>query len=131
MSILTCRQPVERTSTCPLGGAFEQLVLLAVIRREGCVHGRVVDEEIRRRTARRVSLRAVHRTLKRLQERQLLERVAVPGVGWMSSGRARAYYRVTVHGRRALRLALRATDSMRAGLPGLGLSERLTLWRGG
>lgn len=122
MSAIRCRRPKERTSTCPLGGAFEQLVLLAVVRLAGKTRGQTVLIDIRQRTCRRVSLRAVYATLARLEQRGLLERRWKRPRQAMNT-RGRHTFRVTVHGRRALRLALRSSDRMRRGLPGLGRAE--------
>ena len=95
-------------------GAFEQLILLALLRWGEGAYGMTVRRELVATTGRDVSLGAVYATLDRLERK-----------GWVSSygvsaaesaergGRARRFFRVEPSGEAALRRALDAIDRMR------------------
>lgn len=101
-----------------LPGAFEQMVLLAVLRLGDEAYGMAVRRELDSRTGRETALGAVYATLDRMEAK-----------GWVSSaeqagaperqGRARRFFRPTAPGVQALRQALQATDGLRRGVPGL------------
>lgn len=101
-----------------LPGAFEQMVLLAVLRLGDEAYGMAVRRELESRTGRETALGAVYATLDRMEAK-----------GWVSSaeqagaperqGRARRFFRPTGPGVQALRQALQATDGLRRGVPGL------------
>lgn len=94
-------------------GEFEVLVLLAVLQLEGAAYPPAIREEIERRTKREVARGAVYVTLERLEAKRLLmaHTVAEP-----TTGRRRRRYKVPLKGLRAVRRALSALESMRAGL---------------
>jgi PadR family transcriptional regulator PadR len=96
-------------------GEFEQLVLLALLRRSGDAYGMEIRDEIEDRTGRGVSYGAVYTTLDRLEGKGFVTHrlgEALPERG----GRARKYFRVTAAGREALREARRTMDVMWDGL---------------
>ena len=96
-------------------GEFEQLVMLAVVHLEDEVYGVPIVDEIERRTRRKVSHAAVYVTLRRLEEKGLLE-------SWKSDptaqrgGKARRCVRVTRQGLALLRESRLALDRMWQGL---------------
>ena len=96
-------------------GEFEQLVMLAVVHLEEDVYGVPIVDEIERRTRRKVSHAAVYVTLRRLEEKGLLE-------SWKSDptaergGKARRCVRVTREGLTLLRESRLALDRMWQGL---------------
>jgi DNA-binding PadR family transcriptional regulator len=96
-------------------GEFEQLVLLAILRLEGDVYGVPIVDEIQRRTGRTVAPAAVYVTLRRLEQKGLLE-------SWMSDptpergGKARRCVRVTRAGLESVREAREVLDRMWKGL---------------
>lgn len=96
-------------------GEFEQLVMLAVVHLEDEVYGVPIVDEIERRTRRKVSHAAVYVTLRRLEEKGLLE-------SWKSDptaqrgGKARRCVRVTREGLALLRESRLALDRMWQGL---------------
>ena len=96
-------------------GEFEQLVMLAVVHLEDDVYGVPIVDEIERRTRRKVSHAAVYVTLRRLEEKGLLE-------SWKSEptaergGKARRCVRVTRAGSALLRESRLALDRMWQGL---------------
>ena len=96
-------------------GEFEQLVMLAVVHLENDVYGVPIVDEIERRTRRKVSHAAVYVTLRRLEEKGLLE-------SWKSDptaergGKARRCVRVTREGLALLRESRLALDRMWQGL---------------
>ena len=96
-------------------GEFEQLVMLAVVHLEDEVYGVPIVDEIERRTRRKVSHAAVYVTLRRLEEKALLE-------SWKSDptaqrgGKARRCVRVTREGLALLRESRLALDRMWQGL---------------
>ena len=100
-------------------GEFEHLVLLAIVQLDGDVFGIPIVDEIQRRTGRVVAPAAVYVTLRRLEQKGLLE-------SWMSDptgargGKARRCVKVTRAGLASLRESRRAIDRMWQGLdPGL------------
>jgi PadR family transcriptional regulator PadR len=96
-------------------GEFEQLVMLAVIHLQDDVYGVPIVDEIERRTGRKVSHAAVYVTLRRLEEKGLLE-------SWKSEptaergGKARRCVKVTREGMAVLRDSRLALDRMWQGL---------------
>ncbi len=98
-------------------GEFEQLVLLAIIRLAdtGDVYGMPIVDEIERRTKRSVARAAVYITLRRLEQKGLVE-------SWMSEhtqergGKARRCVKVTRAGLQTLRDSRDAVDQMWSGL---------------
>lgn len=96
-------------------GAFEQAVLLAVIRLGDEAYGRAVLKDVQARHRQGVAAGAVHSTLERLQSRGLLSSRLGPGTV-VRAGRARRYYRVRPEGVRALDDARTAIDQLWHGL---------------
>ena len=96
-------------------GEFEQLVLLAIVHLGDDVYGVPIVDEIERRTGRTVAPAAVYVTLRRLEQKGLLE-------SWKSApttergGKARRCVKVTPAGARSLRDSRRALDQMWRGL---------------
>jgi len=83
-------------------GEFEQLVLLALLRRDNDAYGMEIRQEIEDRTGREVSYGAVYTTLDRLERKGLVSHrmgQATPERG----GRARKYFQVEAAGLEALR----------------------------
>jgi PadR family transcriptional regulator PadR len=101
-----------------LPGAFEQMVLLAVLRLGDEAYGMAVRRELEARAGREASLGAVYATLDRLETKGLVSSVEQAGAP-ERQGRARRFFRVTAPGLQALRQALQATDGLRQGVPGL------------
>jgi DNA-binding PadR family transcriptional regulator len=96
-------------------GAFEQAVLLAIIRLRDEAYGRAVLKDVQARLGRDVAAGAVHATLERLQRKKLITSRAGPGTE-IRAGRARRFYRVRPAGVRALNDARQAVDSLWEGL---------------
>jgi len=96
-------------------GEFEQMVLLAILRLGDNVYGVPIVDEIERRTSRSVAPAAVYVTLRRLEQKGLVE-------SWMSDptaergGKARRCVKVTRNGLTSLRDSRRAIDRMWTGL---------------
>ncbi len=96
-------------------GEFEHLVLLAILQLGTDVYGVPIVDEIERRTGRTVAPAAVYITLRRLEQKGLLE-------SWMSAptaergGKARRCVKVTPAGLRLLRDSRQALDRMWQGL---------------
>ena len=96
-------------------GEFEQMVLLAVLHLGGDVYGVPIVSEIERRTGRAVSRSAVYVTLRRLEQKGLVQ-------SWMSDptpergGKPRRCVKVEPEGLRLLRESRRAMDGMWSGL---------------
>jgi DNA-binding PadR family transcriptional regulator len=98
-------------------GAFEQMVLLALVRLREDAYGMTVRREIEKRTSRAPALGAVYATLDRLERKGYVTsrtgaRAAERG------GRARRFFRIESPGREALDQSLAAIDRMRRGLKG-------------
>ena len=85
-------------------GAFEQAVLLAIVRLREEAYGRAILREVQTRLDRTVAAGAVHVTLNRLEHRTLL--LSELGTGTeLRAGRPRRYYALTAEGRLALNQA--------------------------
>jgi PadR family transcriptional regulator, regulatory protein PadR len=96
-------------------GAFEQAVLLAVLRLGDEAYGRAILKEVQARLEREVAAGAVHATLERLVGKGLLSSRLGSGTP-IRSGRARRYYRLMPAGIRSLNDARKAVDSIWRGL---------------
>jgi DNA-binding PadR family transcriptional regulator len=94
-------------------GSLEHIILLALVRLDGCAHGMIVRREIEERTGRNISIGAVYATLERLEAK-----------GYVSSstgdptpergGRAKRIFRVEAAGNRALQVSEQTLRSMTA-----------------
>jgi PadR family transcriptional regulator PadR len=96
-------------------GAFEQAVLLAVVRLGEEAYGRAILREVETRLERDVAAGAVHATLERLENKRLLSSRLGAGTP-VRAGRPRRYYRLQPAGVRALNDARAAVDSIWQGL---------------
>jgi DNA-binding PadR family transcriptional regulator len=92
-------------------GAFEQAVLLALLRLGDDAYGRAILKEVQERLERDVAAGAVHATLERLQRKALIASRLGSGTP-IRAGRARRYYRIQPSGIRALNDAREAVDAM-------------------
>src|SRR4029453_9137264 len=96
-------------------GAFEQAVLLAVVRLGDDAYGRAVLGEVQSRLGRAIAAGAVHATLERLEGKGLL--LSRLGTGTpIRAGRARRFYRLKPRALRALNDARAAVDALWHGL---------------
>ena len=96
-------------------GAFEQAVLLAIVRLRDSAYGRAIRKEVQARLERNVAAGAVHTTLERLEEKRLITSRLGPGTP-VRGGRARRFYRLQPEGLRAINDARAAVDSLWNGL---------------
>ena len=92
-------------------GAFEQAVLLAIIRLGRQAYGRAVLKEVQARLEREVAAGAVHSTLDRLERKGLVSSRLGTGTP-IRDGRARRYYTVEAEGVRALNDARTAMQNL-------------------
>src|ERR1700719_1636144 len=96
-------------------GAFEQAVMLAIVRLGDDAYGRAILNEVQVRMNRDVAAGAVHATLNRLETKRLLASRVEAGTP-IRSGRARRFYRLQPNGVRALNDAWAAVESLWRGL---------------
>jgi DNA-binding PadR family transcriptional regulator len=96
-------------------GAFEQAVLLAIVRLGDEAYGRAILKAVQARLERDVAAGAVHATLERLENKRLVSSRLGPGTP-VRAGRARRYYRLQPCGVRALNDARAAVDNIWHGL---------------
>src|SRR5437667_8221311 len=96
-------------------GAFEQAVLLAILRLDEDAYGRAILKEVQARLERDVAAGAVHATLERLENKDLLSSRLGTGTP-VRAGRARRYYRLQPAGIRALNQARATMDTIWGGL---------------
>ena len=96
-------------------GAFEQAVLLGILRLGRDAYGRAILKDVQARLARDVAPGAVHATLERLERKKLVSSALGPGTP-VRAGRARRYYGLTPSAVRALNDARAAADSIWHGL---------------
>ena len=93
-------------------GAFEQAVLLGILRLGHEAYGRAILKNVRARLERDVAPGAVHATLERLERKKLVSSTLGSG----TPVRARRYYRLTPAAVRALNDARAAADNVWRGL---------------
>jgi PadR family transcriptional regulator len=96
-------------------GAFEQAVLLAIVRLGDGAYGRAILKEVQARLERGVAAGAVHATLERLEHKRLIASRLGSGTP-VRSGRARRFYRLQPSGVRALNDARAAVNALWHGL---------------
>jgi DNA-binding PadR family transcriptional regulator len=96
-------------------GAFEQAVLLAIVRLDESAYGRAVLSEVQARLKRSVAAGAVHATLERLERKGLIGSRLGTGTP-IRGGRPRRFYRIKPKGLRALNDARAAIDLLWYGL---------------
>ena len=97
-------------------GAFEQAVLLTIVRLGDEAYGRAILRGVQDRLERDVAAGAVHATLERLERKRLLSSRLGPGTS-VRGGRARRFYRLLPAGVRALNDARATTDRLWHGVP--------------
>ena len=96
-------------------GAFEQAVLLAILRLGEDAYGRAILKEVQARLDRDVAAGAVHATLERLAKKGLVASRLGTGTP-IRGGRARRFYKVQAKGVRALNHARAKVDNLWQGL---------------
>jgi len=96
-------------------GAFEQAVLLGIVRLGDDAYGRAIFKEVQDRLEREVAAGAVHATLERLEGKGLITSRLGPGTE-MRGGRQRRFYRPSAAGVRALDDAREAVDTLWRGI---------------
>ena len=96
-------------------GTFGQAVLMAVMRLQADAYGRAILKEVQARLDRDVAPGAVHATLDRLEQKELLSSKLGSGTP-VRAGRARRYYRLRPAGVRALNDARAAVDHIWRGV---------------
>ncbi len=96
-------------------GAFEQSVLLAILRLKEDAYGRAILKEVQERLERDVAAGAVHATLERLEEKGLISSRLGSGTA-IRDGRSRRFYKVLPSGVKALNDAREVTESLWRGL---------------
>jgi PadR family transcriptional regulator len=96
-------------------GAFEQAVMLAIVRLGDGAYGRAILKEVQDRMQREVAAGAVHATLDRLERKALILSRLERGTP-IRAGRARRFYRLRAGGVHALNDAREAVDSLWHGL---------------
>ena len=96
-------------------GAFEQAVLLAIVRLRDNAYGRAILKEVQARLGRSVAAGAVHATLERLEHKRLVTSQLGSGTP-IRAGRPRRYYRPEPSGLRALNDARATIDDLWRGL---------------
>ena len=96
-------------------GAFEQAVLIAVLRLGEGAYGRAVLKEVQSRLDREVVPGAVHATLDRLERKQLVSSRTGTGTP-IRDGRARCFYTVEAAGVTALNDARAAWQNIWRGI---------------
>ena len=96
-------------------GAFEQAVLLAIVRLGEEAYGRAILKEVQTRLERDVAAGAVHATLERLEKKGIVSSRFGPGTP-VRAGRARRFYNLRPRGLCALNDARAAIDILWHGL---------------
>ena len=92
-------------------GAFEQAVLLAIVRLGDDAYGRAILKEVEHRLGRAVSAGAVYATLDRLEDKGLVSSELGPGTP-VRGGRPKRHYRIEAKGLRALNAVREVTNRL-------------------
>ena len=98
----------------PRLGAFEELVLLAVLSQQGEGYGVTIQEALEAETGSGISVGAVYATLDRLDRKGFVSS-RVGGETRERGGRRKRFFRVTRAGARALEAMRRIRGNLRAG----------------
>lgn len=96
-------------------GAFEQAVLLAIVRLGADAYGRSILHDVESRFERTLAPGAVHATLDRLEAKRLVDSRLLAGTP-VRGGRARRYYRIKPAGVRSLNIARSTLETLWRGL---------------
>src|ERR1700726_1770173 len=96
-------------------GSFETAVLLAIVRLSEDAYARAILKEVQSRLERDVGAGAVHATLERLEEKNLIASRLGPGTP-VRGGRSRRFYRLHPKGLHALNDARMTVDNLWHGL---------------
>ncbi len=96
-------------------GQFEQLVLLAILRKQPTAYGISIQEELRIRTAREYSVGAIYATLDRLEKKGFVKTKQGEATA-QRGGRRKLYFSLTAPGQSALQASLNALDSLRSNM---------------
>ena len=91
-------------------GQFEQLVLLAILRKQPAAYGIAIQEELLVRTAREYSVGAIYSTLERLEKKGFVKAKEGEATA-QRGGRRKLYFSLTAPGQSA---SLDAIDSLRS-----------------
>lgn len=97
-------------------GAFEELVLLAVLGFDGSGYGVTIRAELEAETGEAISLGAVYATLDRLERKGLVRSTIGPATS-ERGGRRKRVYRVSAAGSAALRAMQRIRTQLGAPAP--------------
>ncbi len=92
-------------------GAFEQAVLLTVIKLADGAYGRSILRDVQLRLQREIAAGAVYATLDRLEQKALIFSRLEEGTP-VRGGRVRRFYQITADGVKALNEAKAALDQM-------------------
>ncbi len=92
-------------------GAFEQAVLLTVMKLAEDAYGRGILRDVQVRLNRAVAAGAIYATLDRLEQKRLISSRLAEGTP-VRGGRARRYYRLTAAGVNAMNESKAALDRM-------------------
>ena len=92
-------------------GAFEQAVLLALVRLGEQAYGRAILGEVQSRLNRAITAGAVYSTLDRLEQKNLISSHLGSGTP-VRAGRPRRYYVIEDSGLRALNASRAAIDTI-------------------
>ncbi len=92
-------------------GAFEQAVLLTVVKLADDAYGRGILRDVQVRLNREVAAGAIYATLDRLEQKGLISSRLDEGTP-VRGGRARRYYRLTAAGVNAMNESKAALDQM-------------------
>ena len=96
-------------------GAFEQAVLLAVLRLRDEAYGRAILKQVQTRLEREIAAGAVHATLDRLEKKGMLTSRLEPGTE-VRAGRPRRYYVLDPSARDALNQARAVVNNLWRGV---------------
>jgi len=96
-------------------GAFEQAVLLSIVRLREEAYGRGILREVQERLRRDVAAGAIHATLERLEGKGLVRSRLEPGTP-IRDGRVRRFYRLEPAGVEALNDARLAVNNLWNGI---------------
>jgi DNA-binding PadR family transcriptional regulator len=94
-------------------GQFEQMVLLAILRKHPAAYGISIQEELQARTSREYSVGAIYSTLDRLEKKSFVKSKQGEATA-QRGGRRKLYFSLTAPGQSALQASLDALDSLRS-----------------
>ena len=93
----------------------EQVVMLAILRKQPDAYGVSIYEELEKRLDKEVPMATIYATLENLEKKGFVKSKPGPATA-ERGGRAKTFFEITGKGQKALNVSLNALDRLRSGI---------------